>query len=253
MNQLMKNLERYEHLAPQGSEEWLEARRYRFGGSEVATILGENPYQTVYELVNMKRSKKPLRSVACVWGTLLEEFAVRIYEKKHNVEVFHFGSIPHSNLPLAYSPDGMCIINDQLVLLEFKCPITRKIKNCVPKHYLPQLHTGLDITKATYSIFIDNKFRKCSLETWDFTPTFRYKYHRDKFTGDKPLYVGMITFHTNEVKNMCIDFGKARYKEMSQLIDININCTKKTYLFTEEEFEHEHWHCRARLSCCDEL
>ena len=54
--------------------------------------------------------------------------------------------------------------NNELVLLEFKCPFKREIaKNCIPSYYRDQIQTGLALSGESVKkgLFIDNQFRIC--------------------------------------------------------------------------------------------
>ena len=46
---------------PQLSPEWFEARKGQFGGSEIASCIGVNPYQTPRELIQNKKEIKKNR------------------------------------------------------------------------------------------------------------------------------------------------------------------------------------------------
>ena len=108
-------------------------------------------------------------NVACAWGNLFEPIARKYFEKKHSVSVFgHTLSLNLSeNDPLfgkvTCSPDGYFLNSDnELVLLEFKCPFKREIaRKSIPSYYRNQIQTGLVLNKG---LFVDNQFRICSLQ-----------------------------------------------------------------------------------------
>ena len=113
-------------------------------------------------------------NVACAWGSLFEPIARKYFEKKHSVSVFgHTLSLNLSeNDPLfgkvTCSPDSYFLNSDnELVLLEFKCPFKREIaKNRIPSYYRDQIQTGLALSGESISkgLFVDNQFRICSLQ-----------------------------------------------------------------------------------------
>ena len=49
------------NLAPQGSDEWLALREYNIGGSEMATITGDNGFSSIDKLIAQKIGLIPLR------------------------------------------------------------------------------------------------------------------------------------------------------------------------------------------------
>ena len=98
----------------------------------------------------------------------------KYFEKKNSVSVFGRSlSLDLSeNDPLfgkiTCSPDGYFLnSNNELVLLEFKCPFKREIaKNCILSYYRDQIQTGLALSGESVKkgLFIDNCFRICFLQ-----------------------------------------------------------------------------------------
>ena len=113
-------------------------------------------------------------NVACAWGSLFEPIARKYFEWKHYVSVFgHTVSLNFAeNDPLfgkvTYSPDGYFLNSDnELVLLEFKCPFKREIAiNRIPSQYRDQIQTDLALSGESVNkgLFVDNYFRICSLK-----------------------------------------------------------------------------------------
>ena len=113
-------------------------------------------------------------NVASTWGSLFEPIARKYFEKKHSVSVF--GHSLSLNLPendplfgkITCSPDGYFLNSDnELVLLEFKCPFRRDIaKNRIPSYYVGQIQTGLALSGESVNRgpFVDNQFRICSFQ-----------------------------------------------------------------------------------------
>lgn len=78
-----------------------------------------------------------------MWGKKYEEIACRLYRQKYNTMVFEFGLIEHDTLDyLAASPDG---ITPNGIMLEIKCPYSRKIGSVVPHHYYQQIQLQLEV------------------------------------------------------------------------------------------------------------
>lgn len=57
----------------QRSDAWHAIRRTQVGGSDLASVLGLNPYKSYYITLAEKANlfKKNLNRAACSWGTLL--------------------------------------------------------------------------------------------------------------------------------------------------------------------------------------
>ena len=158
----------------QRSKAWVKARKHTIGASEIAVLTGASPFGTPASLIRKKLHPPDLsNNVACAWGKLFESFARAYIEWKHNTLVF--GSTISLNLakdhPLygkvTCSPDGYFqALDGSIVLLEFKCPLKRKIAvHKIPALYRDQIQTGLALSGelVTKGLFVDCCFRMCSL------------------------------------------------------------------------------------------
>lgn len=145
---------------PQRSPEWFKARNTRVTASEAACCLtlSEDICKQYVDDFNIKNFKyKPNHclshydtredyiinkcrtfygenlfkdSIYTLHGKKYEEIATRLYRKEFNTDVIEFGLIAHSRINwLAASPDG---ITPDGVMLEIKCPYSRKIEDGVP-------------------------------------------------------------------------------------------------------------------------
>ena len=170
-------------------------------------------------------------NVACTWGSLFEPIARKYFKKKHSVSVFgHSLSLNLAeNDPLfgkiTCSPDGYFLNSDnELVLLEFKCPFKREIsKNCIPSYYRDQIQTGLALSGESVKkgLFIDNQFRICSFQQIEpsssHNPTMNGgKVYRAK--GGSALSWGICYLYSKQKlspkeKNI-IDLGSAKYSKL---------------------------------------
>jgi len=112
--------------------------------SDVASAIGDNHYETADSFVR----KKVLRTkwggnAATAHGTLLEPFVRDLYDERFGKKTTEIGLVQHRDYPfIGGSADG---ITDDGILLEIKCPLTRKIEAKVPKYYLPQIQLLLEI------------------------------------------------------------------------------------------------------------
>ena len=178
----------------QGSAEWLALRvpnkdrpRGRIGGSEVATLIGLNPYSSIKQLMLNKQGKKKvvIENIMVHFGSLFEEVSVMVLEKMFNTSVYckNISLISPADLEyFIFSPDGICMLplqnnsivlepmNDECesapVLIEIKNPWSRQItKKGVPSQYMPQIQAGLmSIPIVHGGLFIDTQTKLCSYD-----------------------------------------------------------------------------------------
>jgi len=206
----------------QGSSEWVEVRGTTIGGSEQATIEGRNAYSSIYDLIMTKlKLKKSSGDFKTRWGNIFEEVIVEFVSRDLNTtikgtEAFLKGRFPTQS----YSPDGIGVVgyhstlgaceNEEaepiIALFEFKCPFSRNVNSGeIPDYYLPQIYAGMDtIRLATYAIFTQGVFRRCSwVELGDNSKYDYTLWPYDKFKNCKPIAYGflMFKFSTHGVRN----------------------------------------------------
>jgi len=121
--------------------------------SDIATALGENHYETPQKLLLRKVLKlKWAGNAATAHGTRLEPIARDLYDERYNHKSHEIGLVQHPvHKWLGGSPDG---ITEDGLLIEIKCPLTRKIESKVPKHYMPQIQLLLEILDLEECDFI---------------------------------------------------------------------------------------------------
>lgn len=167
----------------QRTQAWFEARQTRITASEAASCLFKsekvceeyvkqfgvpnfkykdteplNPYETREDYIIKKCNAfygigAGFRdSPATLWGKRYEEVANRLYQRVCNKVVHEFGLISHGRLKwLAASPDG---ITSDGIMLEIKCPKSRKIQESAPPLY--------------YWIQVQIQLETCNLDECDF-------------------------------------------------------------------------------------
>jgi len=91
------------------------------------------------------------------WGTMFEDAAINVYEKRTDVHVTPFGLLRHPDpaVPLGASPDG---ITDTGVMLEIKCPFMRVIDGQVPLQYYYQIQAQLEVCGLRCCDFLECSF-----------------------------------------------------------------------------------------------
>ena len=174
-----------QEYAEQRSQEWLELRENMITASDVASALGESHFESPDAFVKKKVLKtKWAGNAATQHGTLLEPIARDLYDQKYGRVSHEIGLVQHRDYPwLGASPDG---VTEDGLLIEIKCPLTRKIEANVPKHYWPQVQLQLEITDLEECDFV--QFRPAKNENSQ--PEFvvvRVKRDREWFQRSLPL------------------------------------------------------------------
>lgn len=92
-------------------------------------------------------------SIYTLHGKKFEEIATRLYRKYFNTDVIEFGLLAHSRLSwLAASPDG---ITPNGIMLEIKCPYSRKIDGIPPIWYYSQMIQQLEVAGLDECHFLE--------------------------------------------------------------------------------------------------
>jgi putative phage-type endonuclease len=139
--------------AEQRSEEWLALRDQMITASDVASAIGENRYESVDAFIKKKVLRtKWAGNAATAHGTALEPMVRDMYDQKTGRKSHEIGLVQHREYPwLGASPDG---VTEDGLLIEIKCPLTRKIEKKVPSYYLPQVQLQLEITDLEECDFV---------------------------------------------------------------------------------------------------
>ena len=137
----------------QRSQEWLALRETMLTASDAATAVGDNPYETPEGLYIKKvGGRKFSGNAATERGTILEPIARDLYDARFNKKSHEIGLVQHPVYPwLGGSADG---ITECGRLIEIKCPLTRKIDNKIPKHYIAQIQLNMEILNLDECDFI---------------------------------------------------------------------------------------------------
>jgi putative phage-type endonuclease len=162
-------------LMKQRTTEWFEARKTRLTASDLydAIKVSSNGCDSS---VSIKLAKKKANIVAAdtinynaipalKWGTMFEPMATRCYSQKMNdINIHDFGLICDTdNEHFGASPDG---INELGIMLEIKCPYSRKIVDgVIPDKYKMQIQGQLAVCKLKECDYIECIFK--SLDTTD--------------------------------------------------------------------------------------
>lgn len=131
-------------------------------------------------------------SVFTLHGKKYEEIATRLYRNKYNTKVLEFGLLQHPDYDyIAASPDG---ITPNGVMLEIKCPYSRKIDGVVPLHYYTQLMHQLEVCDLEQCDFLE-----CQINELENEETFTNTVIQD--FQDKGILLNKINeFDNSETK-----------------------------------------------------
>lgn len=202
---------------------WYAAMGVTVGGSELAAIMGRNPYSGFFDVVASKLvtlaggNSWTGGGEACWWGTLFEDVIGAYVEADLGApirgdDICIQAVAGHRNSPDGYivarlyhgaggslhlwttdmSPDIPTVL--RILLLEFKCPMSRKPLGVVPRQYLPQVWSGLAVSPVAHlGLYVDAVFRKCGILDLGDMPDYDTDYHRyDRGAWEHPVAWGLI-------------------------------------------------------------
>jgi len=162
INKIKKNRKQLKHLKTlpvvvQRSDEWFDMRKNMLTASDTYNAIIKSK-----TLVRDKAKKivKRIKAKALTWGIMFEPIATNIYAKENNdIKVYDFGVIRSTDKDIEFygaSPDGITALG---VMLEIKCPISRKIQeDYVKKEYMAQIQGQMAVCKLTDCDFAEFEF-----------------------------------------------------------------------------------------------
>ena len=232
VNELLK-IPQYEQRTP----EWFKQRENAITASDIPTVLGENNYKTPWNLLVDKCNANPkpfVGNTATRWGNHYEDIAIEKYSELYSKKVLPFGLLIHRDHDwLGGSPDG---ITTDGVLLEVKCPLSRKIvMGEVPHHYLSQVLLNLEICDLELAHFIE--FVPGNSDTDFIINVVEVKRDRKWFSKELP---NMKKFWDDVIRYRQYGIQKhpkyrpPKEKKIDTGITLNLNTTSKFVPFLEE-------------------
>lgn len=137
---------------PQGTQDWLDARKYRLTASNFGAAAGRNRFRSPKQLVQDMLYGEFKGNDATRWGSEKESVALSDYVKRKRDELAADGRrreaffVTQSGLHvcadagwLAASPDGHVNDGSEKGLLEIKCPYSKRIYPSIPNYYVDQV------------------------------------------------------------------------------------------------------------------
>lgn len=123
--------------------------------SDVATVLGQNPYRARRQLLLQKlgfRADTEQGNFCTAWGNKHEDMALQRYNEVYGQAAVLFGLHTHPTLPwLGASPDA---VTKDGILVEIKCPVSRQITPEVPHYYMAQLQVLMEVLDLPTAHFV---------------------------------------------------------------------------------------------------
>lgn len=162
ISKIRKNVKQLNYLktlpiVEQRTEEWYEMRKNMLTASDTYNALIQS------KTLVKNKAKKIIQRIKCnalTWGIMFEPIAANIYSKENNdIKIYDFGVIRSTDDDINFygaSPDGITSLG---VMLEIKCPITRKIKeNDIKKAYMAQVQGQMAVCELTDCDFAEFEF-----------------------------------------------------------------------------------------------
>lgn len=225
------------HMSSKNNNKDTFSRLEQFGGGEISAIIGSNPYKMSMNIIRRKYRKNSKISGRSKWGLIFEPVAKKYLRDIEKYDIREFGSINSSMYPVSYNPDGIVFNeeDDDLRLLEIKCPFIRNKLDFIPKHYLPQIKTGMCIIPVDRGEFIQFKFRLCKIDQLDMTNNYRRDFHKEEnINKNIPVLFGYIKIGDGDLD----DFGNLGIKKINDLTKIDKVKEYMIYLNTTPLFPY---------------
>ena len=250
----------------QKSKEWYEMRSGLLTASDWGTVLGENHYvnNNYSVLLNKCGDDKFITNAAMEWGNKYEDVAIKVYEHRNSKKIIDFGCLKHPFISfLGASPDG---ITEEGVMLEIKCPSSRKITGTPPSHYWCQVQGQLEVCELDRCDFIECSFKEYTEEEY-LDDNYENNFSLNKYGNEKGL---VAEFYKKSTKKMYYDYspvcimGDELEKWKKNIVEKHINDTNKdnvlfscfSYWYLEEVscvpiYRNQEWFQKAKIELED--
>lgn len=209
-------------LIKQRTTEWYNARKSRLTASDLDDAIKNNCLKLAKKKAGIVKDTTNYSTIAPLkWGTMFEAMATRCYSQAmKDISVSEFGLIEdQTNEHFGASPDG---INDMGIMIEIKCPFTRKIVDGeIPQKYFMQIQGQLAVCCLKECDYIE-----CNFKTYESA----YKYIESIQTEyeDKNINHGIIAEYKNAETDEYEYLYSDPYLKASKALD-NINKQMNEY------------------------
>lgn len=173
MNNLIKKEQKINHLIKNSikalSDKWFSIRSSMISATDFGTILGINHSNTVGDLLDKKiYNLRMVDNKYTLHGKKFEDQAIQILEKKLNINIKEIGfTISNDKTYLGATPDGITIYDNEIHLIEIKCPFTRQIDGCVPYNYYSQMQLQMYVCDVKKCLFFECEFEEINKEKYN--------------------------------------------------------------------------------------
>ena len=140
-------------IGEQKSQSWLDWRKDKITGTDMSKIYSksDNP-KDMHELLEKKLGfvRTPFEgNVATDHGNFYEDVAIKAYEIITGNTVELFNGMRHKDCKhIGMSPDGVVFKEDEIILIEVKCPYSRKIDEKIATGYKFQMQCGMAVLNS---------------------------------------------------------------------------------------------------------
>lgn len=200
-------------LIKQRTTEWFNARKSRLTASDLDDAIKENCLKLAKKKAGIVKDTTNYSTIPPLkWGTMFEAMAMRCYSQDlKDIKISEFGLIEdETNEHFGASPDG---INDMGIMIEIKCPFSRKIIDGeIPQKYFMQIQGQLAVCCLNECDYIE-----CNFKTYDSV----YKYIESIQTeyGNKSINHGIIAEYKNIETDEYEYLYSDQYLKASQAFD----------------------------------
>jgi len=187
----------------QRTKEWYEMRENMLTASDWGTVLGENHYSDSNSVLKKKCGDDTfITNAAMQWGNKYEAVAVLIYEHRNNKRVLEFGCLRHPYISfLGASPDG---ITEDGVMVEIKCPSSRKITGIPPSYYWCQVQGQLEVCELDRCDFLECSIKEYPDQDAYLMDNYDNNLNLNKFGHEKGL---VVEFYRKNEKTFYYDYS----------------------------------------------
>lgn len=194
----------------QRSKEWFAERERMITASSGSSALGTMHYpgstREDYLLKKCHYQDKFTGNKYTQWGVKYEQIATLFYEHFFEQTVIEFGLIPHPEISyIGASPDGITLLG---VMLEIKCPFTRKFIidgiAQIPDYYWVQMQLQLEV---------------CDLEVCDFLQCGIKEYKNEEEYKEDQHPENYYMTKDNKMKGVVLQYYKKNYTNEWDMFD----------------------------------
>ena len=180
-------------IIEQRSVEWYNVRNNLVTASDMGQALGVGKFGTVRDFYVKKSGYENVQFCtfpALEWGVKYEQVATDLYERRQCTKVHEFGLLKHPTVSFfGASPDG---ITDHGVMLEIKCPYSRKIDGSkIIDQYYYQMQGQLEVCDLDVCDFLECEFKEY-IDEYDFNEDWNKEATHSKENTEKGIVIKII-------------------------------------------------------------